>query len=241
MARPRIGITANQFLTEGGILAGTKRQYVSDAYIQAILGAGGVPVVLPVVVDQEAIAEQADLVDGLLLSGGGDIQPQLFGEEPVCQLGKVLPERDLHELSLVKIAVTAAKPILGICRGCQLLNIALGGSIYQHLSPLETNLQHDQQSPGYYTGHTVILEAGSKLASLWGTVVMTNSFHHQAIKVAAPGMNITARTKDGIVEAIEHDTAPFIVGVQWHPELMLDSQTNMLALFIAFVKAANRK
>ncbi|MBP2635978.1 MAG: glutamine amidotransferase [Firmicutes bacterium] len=241
MAKPRIGITANQFLTEGGILAGTKRQYVSDAYIRAILCAGGVPIVLPVIADQGTITEQADMVDGLLLSGGGDIQPQLFGEEPVCQLGRVLPERDRHELALVKTAVTAAKPILGICRGCQVLNIALGGSIYQHLSPEETNLQHDQQSPGYYAGHTVMLEEGSKLASLWGTVVMTNSFHHQAIKMAAPGLSITARTKDGIVEAVEHDTASFIVGVQWHPELMLDSQSTMLDLFTTFVKAANRK
>lgn len=241
MVKPRIGITASQFLTEGGILAGTKRQYVSDAYVRAILWAGGVPVVLPIVDDQEAITAQADMVDGLVLSGGGDIQPQLFGEEPVCQMGKVLPERDKHELALVKITVTAAKPILGICRGCQLLNIALGGSIYQHLSPVETNLQHDQQSPGYYAGHTVMLEEGSKLASLWGTEVMTNSFHHQAIKLAAHGLSITARTKDGIIEAVEHDTAPFIVGVQWHPELMLDSHPNMLDLFTAFVKAASRK
>ncbi len=241
MAKPRIGITTNLFLTEGGILAGTRRQYVSDAYIQAVLCAGGIPILLPVIADQEAIAEQAAMIDGLLLSGGGDVQPQLFAEEPVAQLGTVFPERDAQELELVKLAMTSAKPILGICRGCQLLNIALGGNIYQHLSPDEAYVQHDQRSPGHYAGHTVLLANGSKLAGLWGDTIMTNSFHHQAVKAPAPECRISARTKDGVVEAIEHETATFVVGVQWHPELMFDKHPAMLAVFTEFVNAANRK
>lgn len=239
MAKPLIGITASQFLTTGGIMAGTKRQFVSDAYIQAVLCAGGVPVLLPIIAEQAAIAEQIAAVDGLLLSGGGDIQPQLFGEEPKRELGTVLPERDMHELELVKLALASGKPVLGICRGCQLLNVALGGSIDQHLA--EAAVQHDQQSPGDYAGHTVILENDSRLAGLWGDTVMTNSFHHQAIKVAAPGLWITARAKDGVIEAVEHEAAPFAVGVQWHPELMIYKNPAMLALFTAFVNATNRK
>ena len=239
MARPLIGITTSQFLTEGGILAGTKRQFVSDAYIQAVICAGGVPVLLPIIADRAVIAEQIAAVDGLLLSGGGDIQPQLFGEEPVPELGTVIPERDMQELELVKLALASAKPVLGICRGCQLLNVALGGSINQHLA--EVKVQHDQQSPGYYAGHTVILENGSRLAELWGNMVITNSFHHQAIKAVAPGLRISARTKDGVIEAVEHETAAFAVGVQWHPELMMDKHPAMLDLFTAFVNTANRK
>lgn len=218
---------------------GTKRQFVSDAYIQAVLCAGGVPVLLPIIAEQAAIVEQIAAVDGLLLSGGGDIQPQIFGEEPMRGLGTVLPERDTHELELVKLALASGKPVLGICRGCQLLNVALGGSIDQHLT--EATVQHDQQSPGDYAGHTVILEHDSRLAGIWGDTVMTNSFHHQAIKAVAPGLWITARAKDGVIEAVEHETAPFAVGVQWHPELMIYKNPAMLALFTAFVNTANRK
>ncbi|WP_094603753.1 Putative glutamine amidotransferase [Sporomusa silvacetica DSM 10669] len=239
MAKPLIGITTSLFLTEGGIMNGTKRQFVSDAYIQAVLCAGGVPVLLPIIAEQAAIVEQIAAVDGLLLSGGGDIQPQIFGEEPMRGLGTVLPERDTHELELVKLALASGKPVLGICRGCQLLNVALGGSIDQHLT--EATVQHDQQSPGDYAGHTVILEHDSRLAGIWGDTVMTNSFHHQAIKAVAPGLWITARAKDGVIEAVEHETAPFAVGVQWHPELMIYKNPAMLALFTAFVNTANRK
>jgi len=239
MAKPLIGITTNQFLTEGGIMAGTKRQFVSDAYIQAVLSAGGVPVLLPIIGEQAVIVEQLAVVDGLLLSGGGDIQPQLFDEEPVRELGKVLPERDTHELELVRLALASGKPVLGICRGCQLLNVALGGSVKQHLA--EATLQHDQQSPGDYAGHNVVLKNGSRLAGLWGNTVMTNSFHHQAINKVGPGLRITARAKDGVVEAIEHETAAFGVGVQWHPELMITKYPAMLNLFTAFVNTAYRK
>lgn len=239
MAKPLIGITTSQFLTQGGILAGTKRQYVSDAYIQSILYAGGVPILLPIITDQAAIVDQIAAVDGLLLSGGGDIQPQLFAEEPVPELGAVLPERDTHELALVKLAFAADKPLLGICRGCQVLNVALGGSIHQHLSGVK--VQHDQQSPGDYAGHTVILENGSRLSGLWGDTVMTNSFHHQAIKAVAPGLKATAKAKDGVIEAVEHAAAAFAIGVQWHPELMLEKHPAMLDLFKAFVSIAKRK
>lgn len=241
MAKPLIGITASQFLTEGGILAGTKRQYVSDAYVQSVLLAGGVPVLLPILTDEAAIQGQLAAIDGLLLSGGGDIQPQLFGEEPVRELGTVVPERDKHELALTNLAVSAGKPVLGICRGCQLLNVALGGTIYQHLTAEQAAVQHDQRSPGDYAGHTVLLERDSQLAALFGNSVMTNSFHHQAIHAVAPGLRVSARAKDGVIEAVEHQTADFIIGVQWHPELMIYKHPDMLALFKAFVGAAMRK
>lgn len=241
MPKPLIGITANQFLTEGGIMAGTKRQYVSDAYVRAVLCAGGVPVLLPIITDQAAIEQQLAAVDGLLLSGGGDPQPQLFGEEPVPELGKVIPERDMHELLLIDLALKADKPVLGICRGCQLLTIALGGNIHQHLSADKASIQHDQNSPGDYAGHTVLLERGSKLAKILGEQVLTNSFHHQAVNDLGRGLRVSARAKDGVIEAIEHETADFVVGVQWHPELMIDKEPIMLELIKAFVAAANRK
>ena len=239
MAKPLIGITADLFLTEGGLLAGMKRQVVGDAYIQAILAAGGVPVLLPVIAVQTAIAGQLAAVDGLLLSGGGDIQPQLFGEEPVPELGTVLPERDTHELELVKLALASGRPILGICRGCQVLNVALGGSITQHLT--NPGLQHEQRSPGDYAGHTVLLEANSKLAGLWGEAILTNSFHHQVIGRLAPGLSVAGQSRDGVIEAVEYAAKPFVIGVQWHPELMLEKYPAMLALFAAFVGAVNWK
>jgi len=233
-----IGITTNQFTTENGIMAGAKRQFVSDAYVQAVSAAGGVPLLLPIITSQAAIEQQLAVVDGLLLSGGGDAQPQLFNEEPAWELGRVIPERDSHELALVRRALAVSKPILAICRGCQMLNIALGGTIHQHLSAAEAFIQHDQQSPGDYAGHTITIEMGSKLASILGTSVLTNSFHHQAVKAVAPGLAVSARAKDGIVEAIEHRTAAFAVGVQWHPELLLAKQPGMIELFTAFVNAA---
>lgn len=241
MPKPLIGITTNQFLTESGVMAGTKRQFANDAYVQSILCAGGVPVLLPIITDKAAIKRQLAAMDALLLSGGGDAQPQLFGEEPVRELGKVIPERDSHELLLVKQALKAGKPVLGICRGCQMLAIALGGTINQHLTAGEGAVQHDQNSPGDYAGHTVFVEPGSKLANILGEKIMTNSFHHQAIKDVASGLKVSARAKDGVIEAVEHQSADFVIGVQWHPELMIHRQPVMLDLFKAFVSAADRE
>ncbi len=241
MAKPLIGITVNQFLTQGGTLAGTKRQFVSDAYVQSVLRAGGVPILLPIITEQAVIEQQLQVLDGLLLTGGGDTQPQLFGEEPVRELGEVIPERDFQEILLAKMSLAAGKPMLGICRGCQILNIALGGTIYQHLTADEATVQHDQNSPGDYAGHTVVMEAGSKLAAILGLQVLTNSFHHQAVKGVAAELRVSARTQDGIIEAIEHVTADFAIGVQWHPELMIDKYPNMLNLFKEFVGVAERK
>jgi putative glutamine amidotransferase len=236
-----IGITTNQFLAEGGIMAGTKRQFVNDAYVQSVLAAGGVPILLPIINNQEAIEQQLVAIDGLMLSGGGDAQPQLFGEEPVCELGTVIPERDCHELELIRLSLAADKPVLGICRGCQMINIALGGTIFQHLFSSQSLIQHDQKSVGDYAGHTVIIDPGSKLAGIIGEETMTNSFHHQAINAAAPGLQVSAKAKDGVIEAIEHTTADFVIGVQWHPELMIQKYPVMLELFKRFVSAADRK
>lgn len=237
--KPLIGISANLLTVEAGLFAGQERTYVNHDYVTSILKAQGAPLLLPIISDDDMIAQQVDCVDGILLSGGYDVQPLFYGEEPQPYLEAICPQRDVYELKLIKYAVEQKKPILGICRGLQVLNVAFGGTLHQDISRQGGRLQHSQKAQKDVASHTVELVIGTQLQRLFDEeVIFTNSFHHQAIKDLAPGFIVSGKAKDGIIEGFEHPQE-FIIGVQWHPELMVDRHPIMLKLFEALVAEAS--
>lgn len=194
------------------------------SYVNAIVKAGGVPLVLPVVV--ELIDEFLEAVDGLLLSGGGDIDSQFYNEKPSKWLKNVNPLRDSFELELVRRATRMKIPILGICRGIQVINVALGGTLIQDIkSEIRSSIVHDlTKVSDDFKAHSVKIDPNSKLAQILGVRELTvNSFHHQAIKRLGKGLKAVARAPDGVIEAVESTSHGYVVGVQWHPERMLDN------------------
>lgn len=210
-ARPVIGIS--------GYTNGTTA-CVRMTYVQAIREAGGIPFVIPVTTDTEQINDILDNIDGIIMSGGEDYDPQLYGEQPIRQLGEVVPERDKFDLLLIRGAVGRGLPLLGICRGEQGLNIALGGTLYQDIpSQLPNSVKHGQSAPASYGTHAISVEKGSVMGNLLGVdSISVNSFHHQSVKKPAPGLIVSATAPDGVVEAIEKPGDPRIVGTQFHPE-----------------------
>ena len=191
--------------------------------IQAVTAFGGVPIVLPNLVGDE-INTIANMLDGLLLTGGGDIDPTLFGEEPHVGLGSITPERDFFEINLIQKMLELNKPILGICRGAQILNIAVGGDMFQDIYSQNdrTLLQHDQQAPRWHASHFVDVTKDSLLNKI--TQVdrfKVNSYHHQANRLVPVGFQVSAVSSDRIIEAIESIEHDFVLGVQWHPETLL--------------------
>lgn len=226
--KPIIGMTMH---------TGEGRQEVNTSYIQAILQAGGIPVCIPHI--QEGMDEVLERVDGLLLIGGGDILPALYGENPHCQLGTVVTERDESDLKLLKEALKQQLPVLAICRGMQVLNVLLGGSLYQDIpSELERAIQHAQKSARFEKIHPVTMMEGTKLFSITGGEIMTNTFHHQCVKNLGKGLIVSARAPDGIIEGIEHPDYAFCLGVQWHPEeTAIHGDIASLKLFETFIEA----
>ncbi|SDD79489.1 putative glutamine amidotransferase [Paenibacillus sp. UNCCL117] len=231
--KPIIGITSNireeKLLTTG----------ISN--VRAIERAGGVPVVLPNLTDEQAVMRIAGIVDGLLVTGGGDIDPSFFGEEPLPALGEVCPERDLFERMLINRLLELDKPMLGICRGCQMINVSAGGSLYQDIYSQLGNglLQHTQKAPRSHTSHWVEATDSSLLHRIVGeTRFKVNTFHHQAIRTVPEGFNICGYASDGIVEAFESQRHRFVLGVQWHPENLAGrDDVYSLQLFRALVQA----
>jgi putative glutamine amidotransferase len=237
---PSIGITGRaEFLPSSDQIP---LDGVFRPYVRAVQDAGGLPLILPAALRPEWAQEALSLLDGLLLSGGGDIDPQRYGQEQAPQVAGVDPERDRSELALVRDALQVGKPILAICRGIQVLNVALGGTLHQDIaSEIPRALRHrpaageDRDAPT----HLVEISAGSRLASiLGGTQARVNSFHHQAVCDPGRELVVTARAPDGVIEGLEHRTHAFCVGVQWHPEIARGNQEGMERLFAAFVSAA---
>lgn len=236
--KPVIGILANIETIESAPFLGLEKASLQQNYIDSIITAGAVPIVLPVVQDLSLIEAQINLIDGLLLSGGGDIQPLLYGEEPHPDLGSIQPARDRAEMEALSIAYRQEKPILGICRGLQLINVAFGGTLYQDLNQHVTDvrIKHAQQTPIHVPFHSIEIEPSTHLYQIFRQKqIGVNSFHHQAIKRLASGFIVSARSKDGIIEGIEKADYPFLMGVQWHPERMINHDVNMLNLFKAFI------
>lgn len=211
-------------------------------YVDGVLEAGGTPVVLPPFV--EAAGELAGKIDGLVLSGGSDLDPSYYGEEPTPELGVTLPERDAFEMALLGHALERSVPVLGICRGLQVLNVALGGTLYQDLpSQFGTDglIAHRQQMPKWQWTHEIEVSGGSGTASIMkSTDLRVNSYHHQAIKDLAEPLVAVAYASDGVIEAVESPdlSEHWLLGVQWHAEAMRGASRQQRALFEAHVSAA---
>ncbi len=215
-----------------------------QTYVDAVVAAGGVPFLIPPLQDEELLRTLYARLDGLLLAGGGDIAPVHYGEEPHEQLGTIDPLRDYAEIPMARWAITDGKPVLGICRGVQVINVALGGTLYQDIpSQLTTDLEHNlsyHREDWTYLAHDLRLDPDSKLATILGVHSLpTNSLHHQSVKDVAPGLRVVAWAPDGVVEALEGTNGHFVMGVQCHPEaLQGQTDTRWQALFAAFVHSA---
>ncbi|MDL2221528.1 gamma-glutamyl-gamma-aminobutyrate hydrolase family protein [Parabacteroides sp. OttesenSCG-928-N08] len=233
---PRIGISANR--KEG-------MSCIAETYVNALLRAGCAPVLIPVMSDLAALTTIVESLDGLLMSGGGDINPLLVNEEPIPQLQDIDTLRDQYDFILIRLAANRQLPMMGICRGLQLINIAFGGSIYQDIYSQASGelLKHSQKMPREQASHTVYIEPEISSSLFEGVEqkLYVNSFHHQAIDRAAPEFIVTGRSSDGLIEAIEHREKP-IFGVQWHPEAMTPVESDLATtrLFEALREAALR-
>lgn len=210
---------------------------VGRGYLDGVVAAGGLPVVLPSL-DPAFAAAAVDGIDGLLLTGGGDIDPRRYGAEPEPETGAPDHERDAWELALVAAARRAEVPILGICRGAQVLNVASGGTLVQHLPTREAD-GHDDLDRAAHEVHDVVVALDSTLhLALGAASVRANTLHHQSVDAVGEGLSATGIAVDGVVEAIESDD-DLVLGVQWHPELLLDRPIH-LALFAWLVDGARR-
>lgn len=223
--RPVIGITGNYDTGKCTLLEG---------YYRSVLEAGGTPLIIPPSDDTDSMVSLLDRVDALILSGGGDINPLYLGEEPIRELSSVNPARDWHELMLVRLAANRQIPILGICRGIQVMTAALGGKLYQDIyKEAAATLKHSQDTERHVATHTVRIAQESLLHQLFGTDYLpVNTFHHQAVKEPAPGFVVSAVSPDGLIEAVESTEHKSMIGVQWHPECMiLGGDRTMMPLF----------
>lgn len=217
--------------------------YMRPAYLKAIRAAGGTPVILPLEPDEAELSHLAEAFDGFLFTGGPDVHPFFFGEETQRHCGNVSLKRDHMELTLLKLVMDAQKPILGICRGIQLLNIGLGGNIYQDLPsqfPEDFPVAHTQPFDYAIPSHTVTVTPGTLLARLADSdILRVNSMHHQAICKVAPGLTASGHAPHGLVECVEMPEYPtFFLGVQWHPEYLWEQDVAAKRLFAEFVRAA---
>jgi len=230
--KPLIGITS-RFSSEN------KRYNLPDAYAKAIQRNGGTPIVIPPLYEAE-YQQLYESVDGVLFTGGPDVDPILYGEEPLPKQGGIEPMRDDFEFKLAKIALDGPKPVFGICRGLQVLNAAAGGTLIQDIgSQVDDPLKHRQEAKAWYGTHHVRLEQGSTLHRLYGKdKVLTNTFHHQACKDPAPGFTATGWAGDNVVEVLEIESEPWKLCVQWHPEHMDNEDMNKL--FQAFIHACQK-
>ena len=239
--KPIIGITGNHMCVPDKTYNAFQVNYSPLAYTEAVTRAGGTPVIIPVAAAESA-ADYIRLVDALVLTGGQDVSPCLYDEEPDILIGATSPERDASEKALLEEALKQGKPILGICRGLQLINVVLGGTLYQDLATqANITVQHVQKSQPHSATHSIRIEADTHLAKCMADGVLVNSIHHQGIKALGQGLKVAAWSSDGVIEAIESSEGSQIVAVQWHPEeLSRDSQEN-LSIFVDLVKRANQR
>jgi putative glutamine amidotransferase len=245
--RPLIGVPcfADRDLAEGH----SPRYAHNRAYVECLWRAGGAVVLIPPATDPDLLRPIYESLDGLLLSGGGDIQPHLYRQDVQAQLVWVDPERDVTELEMNRWALEDGLPVLAICRGLQVLNVACGGTLIQDIpTQWPGALAHRPagEQPRWQPQHEVQLVPGSRLARIMGATrpvlgARVNSFHHQAAAVVPAALRVAAQAPDGVVEAIESPDRAFVLGVQWHPEEMAGHDAAQQTLFAAFVEACRTK
>lgn len=235
---PLIGISGSISKTE-------KEMSIQTCYTNALMKAGALPVLLCPNMDDAMLNQCMSGLDGILLAGGNDVSPDRYGHDPIDELGEVCPLRDDFEGRLVRMAAEMQMPVLGICRGIQSINVAMGGTLWQDVpSQYRTaegtkGIAHSQTRADFYTSHRVLIEEHSMLIQVIGqSEIRVNSFHHQGVRDAAPGMNVVAHASDGLIEAIEHPDMAFFLGVQWHPERYFDRDETAMSIFRAFADAA---
>jgi len=226
-----------------GIIASAKD--VADVtapapYVAAIEAAGGVPVILPCGADFDIYCRFVELCDGFMFTGGCDIHPARYGEDILPECGNIQEHRDVIELAFFEKAIKTDKPIIAICRGIQMVNVALGGTLYQDIpSQIHTALTHSQTEGRFEPSHSVTVVENTPLAAMTGgkTSMVANSFHHQAIKALGRGLAVMAYADDGVIEAVYLPNKPYFRAYQWHPERLQAIDADNLAIFSEFIKA----
>ena len=235
---PVIGITTNQSKNANG----QPTIMLMQSYVNAVMQAGGVPVLIPSQIADEGWTEVYSRLDGILFSGGGDIGIEFAPGEPHPRIDDVDLARDSIELKLVQAAASDGKAFLGICRGCQVMNVALGGTLYTHIPDQLPNAL-DHSYPGNMRTvlvHEIKIEEGTRLAEIFGDpIIRVNSLHHQGLRAVAPSLRVAGHAPDGLVEAVELSDHPFGLAVQWHPEWLMDQESTR-NLFKKFVETAGK-
>lgn len=237
--RPLIGLTTYRKISQdsGSLLYGLMRSYV-----EAVAAAGGIPLLIPLGLDNDDLSSILQRLDGLVLPGGGDIDPEAYRGVPHEKLRDIDNDRDRVEINLAREAVQSRKPFLAICRGHQILNVALGGTMWEDLAAqMPDSMRHDYYSDGARTDrpHTVQVRQGTLLARILDSgEVPVNSLHHQGLRDLAPDLVASAISPDGLVEGVEIEGHPFAVGVQWHPENLVQIDPAMHNLFASLVEVS---
>ena len=247
----KIGIPTDELIEINPIMPNNHPAYAPHDVKEAFIKLGAIPLIIAFPDDVSKVDQLAQdyvqLIDGLMLPGGPDVDPTFYGEEPHPKIGMTLYQKDRFEIALIKAALAADKPIFGICRGIQIMNVAMGGTLYQDLESQypELKIQHPQATLGQFATHHVELTAGSKLAKLYGqSTIKVNSRHHQAVKAVGKGLKVTAVAPDGVIEGMESTDTDLFLGVQWHPENMWQQEDpQQLVVFQDFLDriAAHRK
>ena len=228
-SRPIIGISAS------------KPSSVGSNYVKAVRMAGGIPVVITLTTDKAEMRSVINLIDGLIMTGGEDVDPKIYGEDPIPELGEVYAERDEFDLNLVRIAVEEGLPVLAICRGHQVMNVAFGGTLYQDIPTQHptANMIHSVKAENRIH-HYVNVAEGTLLQKLVGDKIGVNTSHHQALKDIAPGFVVSGVSEDGVIEAFEMIGRPCVIGVQFHPEAyVVNGNESLLPIFTHLIQVAS--
>jgi putative glutamine amidotransferase len=244
--RPLIGVPAQTLQAIDGIPAELPHSWVMNhRYLTALAAVGGAPVLVPLLVrDTDALRGVYDALDGVFIAGGVDVDPSSYRAERGAHCGRTDLDRDAVEIQLVQWAREEGKPVFGVCRGLQIINVAAGGSLLQDCAADAPGSQKHDYFPNAghardFLAHSIRVERGSRLHEIFGAdEVMVNSMHHQVIAGLADGLVVTATAPDGLIEAIEAPGDAFTLGVQWHPEMLIDSDAGTRRLFEAFVEAS---
>lgn len=239
MRKPVIGVISVSRPFETSYFGKVYKSYVVEEYTDVLRNIGAVPIVLTQV-GNEDVKAQLDLVDGVLIVGGADVDPKFYGEKRHEKIGYTNELDDIYHIAMINEIERRDLPFVGICRGYQVFNVAMGGSLYQDV-PTQLNMDnvHEQKEPKSTPTHYVRTVKGTKLQDLIGEKAFVNSFHHQAIKSVGTKLQVSAYSvEDDIIEAVEHKNARFMVGVQWHPEQLVKQDQSMMPLFKQFIEAA---
>ncbi|MGL5151052.1 MAG: gamma-glutamyl-gamma-aminobutyrate hydrolase family protein [Clostridium sp.] len=236
MKKKIIGIVSSRTKFNENFRMGSFRSYIANDYVDRIAEEDAVPIILPLIKDMTIIREMIEICDGFILSGGDDLSPHLYNEEPTVYQGMIDELRDKIDFLIIEEAIKKNKGVLGICRGMQAINVYFGGSLYQDITFNKSySIEHVQKSDKSIATHGVNIVKETNLHNILGDKVLVNSFHHQCIKELGENIIITARSNDGIIEGIELKNSNNIYGVQWHPEMMEDS-LEMKKIFKYFIE-----